>query len=257
MNISVEELMPSTRKSAFTLIELLVVIAIIAILAAILFPVFARVRENARKTSCLSNLKQIGLGMMQYVQDYDETIPDSSIVANEPGSASLANYANGYQGGTHITSWEVRRFLDDGVTPAGYGGKLLPYTKSMQILICPSDTRQPRFGIPVAATGSYILRHAIDAYTFSFRKNLKLSTLIRPSQMAMMLEESWHGGNSDPYLLNPVDTGDKPVNALYFDGHAKVMRLPFTSEVGQTSYGSLNWFQKGHPWYFDADPSDG
>lgn len=67
----------TSRKShkGFTLIELLVVIAIIAILAAILFPVFARARENARRTSCLSNLKQIGLGIMQYTQDYDETYP--------------------------------------------------------------------------------------------------------------------------------------------------------------------------------------
>ena len=65
------------RKSpaAFTLIELLVVIAIIAILAAILFPVFARAREQARKTTCLSNLKQIGLGTLMYVQDYDEVFP--------------------------------------------------------------------------------------------------------------------------------------------------------------------------------------
>ncbi|HOJ20148.1 MAG TPA: prepilin-type N-terminal cleavage/methylation domain-containing protein [Armatimonadota bacterium] len=65
---------PSARKG-FTLIELLVVIAIIAILAAILFPVFARARENARKTTCLSNLKQIGSGLLMYVQDYDESLP--------------------------------------------------------------------------------------------------------------------------------------------------------------------------------------
>ena len=63
------------KSSAFTLIELLVVIAIIAILAAILFPVFAQAREKARQSACLSNLKQIGTGMMMYVQDYDETYP--------------------------------------------------------------------------------------------------------------------------------------------------------------------------------------
>src|SRR5207248_8383643 len=62
------------KKSGFTLIELLVVIAIIAILAAILFPVFAQARESARATSCLSNTKQIALGQLMYSQDYDETI---------------------------------------------------------------------------------------------------------------------------------------------------------------------------------------
>ena len=64
-----------SRRRAFTLIELLVVIAIIAILAAILFPVFARARENARRASCQSNLKQLGLGFLQYTQDYDERLP--------------------------------------------------------------------------------------------------------------------------------------------------------------------------------------
>ena len=63
------------RNRAFTLIELLVVIAIIALLAAILFPVFAQVREKARQTSCLSNEKQLGVGYMMYVQDYDERMP--------------------------------------------------------------------------------------------------------------------------------------------------------------------------------------
>src|ERR1051326_5471134 len=74
----------STTKRAFTLIELLVVIAIIAILAAILFPVFARAREKARQTACTSNVKQLGLAWMMYVQDYDETFPPN----NSPAQAN-------------------------------------------------------------------------------------------------------------------------------------------------------------------------
>ncbi len=86
-------------RSGFTLIELLVVIAIIAILAAILFPAFARARENARKASCQSNLKQIGLGILQYTQDYDETFPN--VVSNSDpfhGWVQLVNpYIKSYQ----------------------------------------------------------------------------------------------------------------------------------------------------------------
>jgi prepilin-type N-terminal cleavage/methylation domain-containing protein/prepilin-type processing-associated H-X9-DG protein len=102
-------------KKAFTLIELLVVIAIIAILASILFPVFARARENARRSSCQSNLKQIGLAMMQYNQDYDERIV--------PWQQPIPGY----------------------ITPGGYNGGegrwidfIHPYLKSYQVFNCPS-----------------------------------------------------------------------------------------------------------------------
>ncbi len=100
----------SNRKvrSAFTLIELLVVIAIIAILAAILFPVFARARENARRSSCQSNLKQIMLGQIQYSQDYDEKL--------------LPVRANGNS--AHLA----------------WGNIIQPYLKSTQILVCPSSS---------------------------------------------------------------------------------------------------------------------
>ena len=100
------------RIGGFTLIELLVVIAIIAILAAILFPVFARARENARRASCSSNLKQIGLGLLQYTQDYDERLP---AWANGPSTTSNAT-----------TSY---KWID----------AIFPYVKSEQLFTCPSD----------------------------------------------------------------------------------------------------------------------
>jgi prepilin-type N-terminal cleavage/methylation domain-containing protein/prepilin-type processing-associated H-X9-DG protein len=104
------------RNRGFTLIELLVVIAIIAILAAILFPVFARARENARRASCQSNLKQIGLGILQYTQDYDERLPASGY-RGLPGAANPNLRYNPWQ------------------------GTIQPYVKSTQVFACPSNTK--------------------------------------------------------------------------------------------------------------------
>src|SRR4028118_429518 len=103
------------KGNAFTLIELLVVIAIIAILAAILFPVFAQAREKARQTACLSNMKQIGTGMMMYVQDYDELYPAANINPVTP--------ING--GGSNVMPIDAQ---------------LGPYIKNDQLWACPSDT---------------------------------------------------------------------------------------------------------------------
>ncbi len=108
------------RRNGFTLIELLVVIAIIAILASILFPVFARARENARRSSCMSNLKQIGLGVMQYVQDNDERYPLSSVPREGPWLSIPLS----------------QEFIDTGEVQ--WPQFIAPYTKSMQIYRCPS-----------------------------------------------------------------------------------------------------------------------
>src|ERR1035437_3779628 len=98
------------QRRGFTLIELLVVIAIIAILAAILFPVFARAREKARQTSCTSNLKQLGLGMMMYCQDYDDCTP-IAYSGDNPG----------------VTWWSFT-----------WKERIYPYVKNYQLYDCPS-----------------------------------------------------------------------------------------------------------------------
>ena len=103
------------RKRGFTLIELLVVIAIIAILAAILFPVFARAREKARTTSCLSNVKQMGLAIMQYTTDYDEVYPTTNLWG-PPVLGDMRDYF----------TWDEQ---------------IGPYVKNIQVLRCASDPR--------------------------------------------------------------------------------------------------------------------
>ncbi len=129
---------PSQRKtSAFTLIELLVVIAIIAILAAILFPVFAQARDSARQTSCVSNAKQVALAAMMYSQDYDETFPRF----DNNGSAYYGE--DFYHKGTPVDTpdWGDMTLSKNGLKDsegAMFFGALQPYIKNVQVSICPS-----------------------------------------------------------------------------------------------------------------------
>jgi prepilin-type N-terminal cleavage/methylation domain-containing protein/prepilin-type processing-associated H-X9-DG protein len=113
--------MKGKSSSGFTLIELLVVIAIIAILAAILFPVFAQARESARKTACLSNTKQIGLGIMMYVQDYDEMYPCNSWDVGPINSTDNELHNGNYWS---AVQWPWR---------------IMPYVKNAGVFHCPSD----------------------------------------------------------------------------------------------------------------------
>jgi len=122
--------LPGRGSHAFTLIELLVVIAIIAILAAILFPVFAQAREKARQISCLSNLKQLGTGVMMYVQDYDESFPFGN------------NWACFKE---ECSPLEAPKRRDTGYF-LGNKFQIQPYIKNEQVWFCPSDSWWRRNG---------------------------------------------------------------------------------------------------------------
>ncbi len=160
--------MKNIQKKAFTLIELLVVIAIIAILAAILFPVFGRARENARRTSCLSNMKQLGLGLMQYTQDYDESFPLSSVT----NSAGV------------VSNFGLR----------GYAGRIYPYVKSTQIFLCPSQDYVRSDG--VKSTISY------GASSNPSTNDRFLASFVAPAKTIVLMEIH---GNAATNVTNPAE----------------------------------------------------
>ena len=143
----------SAVKAAFTFIELLVVIAIIALLAAILFPVFSRSRENARRSSCQSNLKQLGLAMTQYIQDFDERYP-----------AAILLYP---LRGANCATWDLL---------------MQPYIKNNQVFVCPSDTRTPEVTFN---DGSTIRR----SYTMAYYVNNQNNAVVQAPSLTVLLAE--------------------------------------------------------------------
>ena len=142
------------KQSGFTLIELLVVIAIIAILAAILFPVFQKVRENARRTACLSNTKQLAIAAIQYEQDYDEKTPDGE---NQNGLGS------------------------------GWAGQIYPYVKSTGVFLCPDDSSYP---ISQGAPTSYGFNRncAIYSYAGTGPEGRSLAEFTAPAKTVLLFE---------------------------------------------------------------------
>ena len=142
-----------SSRFGFTLIELLVVIAIIAILASILFPVFARARENARRSSCQSNLKQIATGVAQYTQDYDEKYPYS--------------------------------------TTATYVAQLQPYLKSTQIFVCPSGktTSSDSWAYPPPPSAELQRLHYGINGSFTLT-GVALAAVVRPAETVLMGDSS-------------------------------------------------------------------
>ena len=223
-------------RKGFTLIELLVVIAIIAILAAILFPVFAKVREKARQTACLSNEKQIGLAIMQYAQDNDELL--------------MPRYAMG-------VNWHVL---------------CQPYVKSTGILQCPSNPRKGQLDSEGYLSVSYSANTGSNRPFSDLNPNggtpVTLAQLQSPAQIIGIVETTtrytdfyvdyptnwaqptpsdptWHQGN-----LFAGHTGS--ANFLFLDGHAKSMRpLATLDQTDGGSGGAVNM------WTLDNTPLAG
>jgi prepilin-type N-terminal cleavage/methylation domain-containing protein/prepilin-type processing-associated H-X9-DG protein len=209
----------SAFRRAFTLIELLVVIAIIAILAAILFPVFARAREAARRSSCASNLRQIGLATQMYVQDYDGAYP------------------------LHITSGGVGYFWFGTVRSNVVDrtqGMLYPYTKNGQIYLCPSFTGRPRYN--GVATGGYGYNYVYLCRNFGAQPVFE-AEITRPADCIAFGDAATYATYLNPpglyeslSIFPPSSTlpfGDFPVsqfrhnegtNVVFADGHVKSLR---------------------------------
>lgn len=232
------------EKSGFTLIELLVVIAIIVILAAILFPVFARAREEARRTGCASNLKQLMLGTLMYTQDYDESFPRPEHCVGGPGD---------------------------------WGDLILPYVRNKQIFICPSLIYAPTPAAQCGFTSTYAYnvwfgygsgRTAAQAAPTGI---IRQATLTQPSLTVVFTDnekwdtESWTTGAGNwransrtfpGYPTPPTPHNANATDALCGSGNGCTPGLAqFEFPIGMQHLGGLNYaFADGHvKWYPSAN----
>ena len=241
----------STQRSrvaqGFTLIELLVVIAIIAILAAILFPVFGRARENARRSTCQSNMKQLGLAFAQYTQDFDEKYPQAR--AADPSG----NYG-GLNSAPIFPSSAFNGFTQSPAHPwsQSWAMVLQPYAKSTQIMSCPSQKALPWYS--AAQTDAFAQKLPVS-YTYNrllswnnMAKIAKPATLIlafegfgdkaytsvahaapeitaggfgpdNPYSVNAGFTCTWYGGASEPWSYDKIHLNTSTF--LFADGHVK------------------------------------
>jgi prepilin-type N-terminal cleavage/methylation domain-containing protein/prepilin-type processing-associated H-X9-DG protein len=259
----------------FTLIELLVVIAILAILAALLFPVFSQVREKGWQITCLSNLKQIGTALKMYVQDYDERLPDcccwgrASVWAGatpdpvppgpRPGDGPTGRCA---QVGITSASPPKDTVLGPEQNPPRYvQEKLHPYVKNAQIWFCPSVGRERFFlGNPAYPTygyngTTYIWNWYADPGNVEnpFRKRKPewisgraLTAVPNPTAAPLLWDMPWYKVIKQPCSMREQPAHTEGVNVLYADAHAKFSH--FDTRLAATSWDPCvaDWWGQHH-----------
>ena len=204
-----------TKLRGFTLIELLVVIAIIAILAAILFPVFAKAREAARKSSCQNNVKQILTGVMQYVQDYDEMYPASH------ASPSGQN-----------VQWTQR---------------IEPYMKNVQVFRCPSDPNPPirwatnpnTTGYPSPWPTSYAANYQLQAASNNAGIGLSLAAINAPANTVYLTDGGMQSAAAAPWITpaSPIKQGVWILQDPLATGGQASPGCPSCATTGNTDWG--------------------
>jgi prepilin-type N-terminal cleavage/methylation domain-containing protein/prepilin-type processing-associated H-X9-DG protein len=254
-----------TQKRGFTLIELLVVIAIIAILAAILFPVFAQAREKARQITCISNLKQIGLGMLQYVQDNDETMFPTTYY--DPATGILHQWDGGLN------------FATNTYDPSQ--GFLQPYMKSVAIQDCPDAAAIP-LGTPAEHIAYGINQLIYYSTTFQQLPNPTLAQFTVPTDTILMADSAGYDLRDGLYREddltwpsggNPTVQGrhQETASVLWMDGHVKATRptygSPYYTPYAKTTAADMqgqnigdivrgNWSKPSNPdqdnYYFEV-----
>jgi len=252
------------RRNAFTLIELLVVIAIIAILAAILFPVFAQAKKAAKKTTCLSNIKQMGLAFVMYGGDNDDMSPSNGEgLVKQPwgGWTALEPWTGlnggvwGYGGGANAPLG----FMDPGAAQ-NWGEELFPYVKSMDMYVCISaqnDTSGDLAPIPnnnKAGRTSYVMNGcgsdksltAVskpgDFITFQGRATTVREAVTLPRMSGFSDGTTKANDSDDAWIGFTHDGGD---NYTFADGHAKFkMRHA-------VQFKELGFWE----WIYDVDPT--
>jgi prepilin-type N-terminal cleavage/methylation domain-containing protein len=233
--------MRTKRLNGFTLIELLVVIAIIAILAAILFPVFAQARAKARQTQCLSNMKQLGIGVMQYIQDYDETYPvcNRTYIANDDttGKASWLRHVYTYTKSTQIQQCPDALYSSDLVTTA-------PNFNAISIPGPNSD----------ATTALVFPRRSIGANRWIFNASnntaapvaITDSSIGRPAEMAIIADSSNELFEQPWYIMYANWDKEKYAESNTFMNLALAQRQSDASKYARHQGGDTIVYGDGH-----------